>query len=55
MFEGKFLICNGMVDNLIVYIDGWFKLDVGVDCCVLLFELYLVDVIVNIVFGLDVG
>lgn len=53
VLEGKFLICWGMVDNLIVFIDGWLKFLVGVDCKVLLMDFYDVDIINIIVFGFD--
>lgn len=53
--EGKFPIRNGTADNPTAYIDGWSKLDVGVDRRAPLSELYPADVIANIVSGLDVG
>ncbi|MEJ5219200.1 extracellular solute-binding protein [Cognatishimia sp. D5M38] len=53
--EGKFPIRNGTAENPTAYIDGWSKLDVGVDRRAPLSELYPADVIANIVSGLDVG
>ena len=53
--EGKFPIRNGTADNPTAYIDGWAKLEVGVDRRAPLSELYPADVISNIVAGLDVG
>lgn len=53
--EGKFPIRNGTADNPTAFIDGWSKLDVGVDRRAPLSELYPADVIANIVSGLDVG
>ncbi|WP_171208324.1 MULTISPECIES: ABC transporter substrate-binding protein [unclassified Ruegeria] len=53
--EGKFPSRNGTADNPTTYIDGWSKLDVGVDRRAPLSELYDAAVIDNIVAGLDVG
>lgn len=53
--EGKFPSRNGTADNPTEYIDGWSKLDVGVDRRAPLSDLYPSDVIANIVAGLDVG
>lgn len=53
--EGKFPSRNGTKDNPTEYIDGWSKLDVGVDRRAPLSDLYPADVINNIVSGLDVA
>lgn len=53
--EGKFPSRNGTSENPTEYIDGWSKLDVGVDRKAPLSELYPSDVIANIVAGLDVA
>ncbi|WP_171132936.1 MULTISPECIES: ABC transporter substrate-binding protein [unclassified Ruegeria] len=53
--EGKFPSRNGTAENPTTYIDGWSKLDVGVDRRAPLSELYDAAVIDNIVAGLDVG
>ena len=53
--EGKFPIRNGTGENPTVFIDGWSKLDVGVDRRAPLSDLYPSEVIDNIVAGLDVG
>ena len=53
--EGKFPSRNGTSSNPSEYIDGWSKLDVGVDRRAPLSDLYPTDVISNIVAGLDVA
>lgn len=53
--EGKFPVRNGTADNPTEYIDGWAKLDVGVDRKAPLADLYDASVINNIIAGLDVG
>ena len=53
--EGKFPSRNGTASNPTEFIDGWSKLDVGVDRRAPLSDLYSPDVISNIVAGLDVA
>ena len=53
--EGKFPSRNGTASNPTEFIDGWSKLDVGVDRRAPLSDLYSADVISNIVAGLDVA
>jgi multiple sugar transport system substrate-binding protein len=53
--EGKFPSRNGTAANPTAFIDGWSKLDVGVDRRAPLSELYDAEVINNIVAGLDVA
>ena len=53
--EGKFPSRNGTSSNPTEYIDGWAKLDVGVDRRAPLSDLYPADVISSIVEGLDVA
>ena len=53
--EGKFPSRNGTSSNPTEYIDGWSKLDVGVDRRAPLSDLYPADVISSIVEGLDVA
>ena len=53
--EGKFPSRNGTSANPTAFIDGWSKLDVGVDRRAPLSELYDAEVISNIVAGLDVA
>ncbi len=53
--EGKFPTRRGTADNATAYVDGWAKLDVGVDRKAPLADLYDAAVIENIVAGLDVG
>ncbi len=53
--EGKFPVRRGNADNPSAYIDGWSKLDVGVDRRAPLADLYPASVIADIVAGLDVG
>ena len=53
--EGKFPVRRGNSDDPTAYIDGWSKLDVGVDRKAPLADLYDAAVIDNIIAGLDVG
>ena len=53
--EGKFPSRNGTSANPTEFIDGWSKLDVGVDRRAPLSDLYDADVIENIVAGLGVA
>ena len=53
--EGKFPSRNGTSANPSEFIDGWSKLDVGVDRRAPLSDLYDADVIENIVAGLGVA
>ena len=53
--EGKFPVRRGNSDDATAYIDGWSKLEVGVDRKAPLADLYDAAVIDNIIAGLDVG
>ncbi|WP_380053136.1 ABC transporter substrate-binding protein [Falsihalocynthiibacter sp. SS001] len=53
--EGKFPVRRGTADNATTFVDGWSKLDVGVDRKAPLSELYAPEMIEEIVGGLDVA
>lgn len=53
--EGKFPVRRGTADNASAFVDGWSKLDVGVDRKAPLSELYAAEMIEEIVGGLDVA
>jgi multiple sugar transport system substrate-binding protein len=53
--EGKFPVRRGNSDDATAYIDGWSKLEVGVDRKAPVADLYDAAVIDNIIAGLDVG
>ncbi|MCV6823910.1 MULTISPECIES: ABC transporter substrate-binding protein [Halocynthiibacter] len=53
--EGKFPVRRGNADNASAFVDGWSKLDVGVDRKAPLSELYAAEMIEEIVGGLDVA